>query len=280
MNKESIPWGVEAIGAPNLWTQTGYGKGRVVAVIDSGCDVHHSALSSSIIASYNFTDFGDKHDVSDNVSHGTHVAGIIGARNFQNGLVGVAPYVKILVLKVFNSLKVESFRPVIDAINFASQWVGENGETVDIINLSLASKSENSELEKALKEAKEKNIFIVGASGNFNNAELGDLKLFPSYFPEVIQVGAVDRDKKIAPFSTKNNKAELLAPGVDILSTIPGNNEIALSGTSMAAPHITGLLALLLNIYSDKSIDRFIKSRLINEKSLFAHYENLIKIKD
>ncbi|MDQ0297735.1 major intracellular serine protease [Salibacterium salarium] len=278
-NTNSIPWGVNTIGAPDLWDRSYHGEGTVVAIIDSGCDIHHRDLHSNIIDWFNFTDNNDPYVVQDTVSHGTHIAGIIAANNHSNGIIGVAPSTKLLILKAFDSVKINSFSAVIEAIYFAMNWKGKNGEKVNIINLSLGSTSENPELKKALARAKEENIFIVGASGNYGSRNDSPTKnvLYPSYFSEVIQVGAIDEDRKIAPFSNENDKLNFLAPGVHVLSTAPNNKHVNLSGTSMAAAHVSGVLSLVLNIYSSDEINQVIKKQAKGENVSLVHCSTFVK---
>lgn len=171
-----------------------------------------------------------------------------------------------MILKAFDSHHRDSYDAIVDAIYFAIHWKGSNNEKVSIINLSLGSFKKNSKLKKAIKHATLNKILIVGSTGNFkSNKNKGNSLMYPSRYPEVIKVGALDQSFNIAPFSSSDKKINFLAPGVNILSTIPNNKYAYFSGTSMAAPHVTGILALILKVYSINEI------LILLEKSLL-HY--------
>lgn len=250
----------------------------MIAVIDSGCDIEHPSLRSNIIDVANFTDYSNPYDVQDNVYHGTHVSGIIASNNFAEGVVGMAPASKLLILKAFDSMKNSSFTTVIDAMNFAINWRGINNEKVNIINLSLGSKIQNPKLKKVIKKAIKQEILIVSVSGNhISNFSSNNNSMYPSNYPGVLQVGAVNEKSDIALFSNLNKKVNYLAPGTNILSTIPYNNYARFSGTSMAAPHVSGLIALLLKVYSFKQINQITKKIFKQESLSSIHYKSFFE---
>lgn len=240
----SIPYGVDIINAPMLWSKGYTGKGVVIAVIDTGCDTKHPALDGRIIGGKNFTDDdnSDPNIYEDYQGHGTHVAGTIAANNDKVGITGVAPGAKLLILKALNKNGSGSTKWIIDAINYA---VSKN---VDIISMSLGGPKDTKELHDAIINAISKNILVVCAAGNRgdNGNSATDEFDYPGSYDEVVAVGAIDKNKSVARFSNSNKFVDLVAPGVGILSTYKNKSYATLSGTSMATPHVSGALALLI----------------------------------
>lgn len=238
------PYGVGMIQAKSMWFLSNKGEGVNVAVIDSGCDVNHECLKDNIVQVRNFTDEDNKNPniVTDRVGHGTHVCGIIAANGSNNTIIGVAPKVNLYIYKALNRTGSGKVSWVVNAINYA---VSQN---VDIISMSLGMPTNNTKLEKAVKSAINKNILVVCAAGNEGDGNYNAYEYsYPAAYVDVISVGAVDRKGVPAKFSNSNLVIDLVAPGVDIISTYPNNQFAVLSGTSMAAPHVTGSLALIKN---------------------------------
>ncbi|MDO6658145.1 S8 family peptidase [Anaerobacillus sp. 1_MG-2023] len=253
-----LPDGIEMIQAPAVWEESEKGKGRIIAVIDTGCQIDHPDLQSRIIGGKNFTqDFGgdaDRYD--DNNGHGTHVAGTIAATNGEKGVQGVAPDSKLLIVKVLNESGSGSYQSIINGIRYAIDWKGTEGERVNVISMSLGGPSDVPELHDVIKDAVNQNISVVCAAGNEGDDREDTSEFaYPGAYNEVIEVGAASFQRTLAPFSNTNNEIDLIAPGVDILSTYPGSEYAVLSGTSMAAPHVSGALALLMNV-SEKEFKR------------------------
>lgn len=255
---KEIPEGVNMIEAPKIWEKSEKGAGVVVAIIDTGCQTNHPDLKGAIIGGKNFSDDGKKEDFSDNVGHGTHVAGTIGAIINDQGVVGVAPKVSLLILKVFDKDGFARNEKIIDAINHAIAYKGPNGEKVRVINMSFGSPVPDKNFHDAIIRAVDSDILVVCASGN--EREVTDTKdrvSYPAYYPECVCVGAIDLKKEMAPFSNANNEVDLVAPGVGILSTFPigiDDDDVdtdpgyaVLNGTSMASPHVAGAAALIIN---------------------------------
>lgn len=233
-----IPTGINMINAP-FYHINGYtGKNITIAVIDSGY-TYHEDLDNNIIEGKNFTneDGGNPNIYNDYNGHSNHVCGtIIGNKH----ILGVAPNSKLLILKVLDKDGNGNLENVINAINYAIS------KKVDIISLSLGCPVDIIELHKSIKKAVENDIMIVSASGNSgdNNANTNEID-YPSYYPEVISVGAVNNMRLSAKFTNSNQFVDILAPGVNIVSTYLNNDYIEMDGTSMACPHVTGALALL-----------------------------------
>ncbi|WP_342552744.1 S8 family peptidase [Paenibacillus sp. FSL R7-0652] len=265
-DSDEIPYGVKMVGALNYWNQGFTGKDVVVAVIDTGCQMDHPGLRNSIIAGRNFTpDFGgDVGNYGDTLFHGTHVAGIIAGSLNDEGIVGVAPDAKLLILKAISESGEGTYDNLIQAIDYAVQWRGDTGQKVRIITMSLGGSKNHRGLYEAIMRAIDENILVICASGNSGDNDLDtDEFMYPGYYEEVVQVGAVDEDRLLAPFSNSNDQIDLYAPGVGVLSTIPKSRYAEMSGTSMAAPHAAGAAALLINKFE------LLTSRQMSESELY-----------
>ncbi|MFM6282140.1 MAG: S8 family peptidase, partial [Dolichospermum sp.] len=255
-------WGADMIKAPTVWNKGYTGKGVIVAVIDTGVDFNHEDLKNNIwintkeIAGNGIDDDGNgyiddvrgwnfdnnNNNVLDNNGHGTHVSGTIAAENNGIGVVGIAYNSQIMSVKALDANGSGSYSNITKGIYYAV----DNGAKV--INLSLGAKSPNDSLKSAVEYASSKGVIVVMAAGN--NSES-----IPSYparyaYNSGIAVGAVDQNNNLANFSNRSGSQEIAyitAPGVNIYSTVPNNQYANYSGTSMAAPHIAGVVALMLS---------------------------------
>lgn len=251
-DKDYIPDGVNMINAPLMWNNGITGKDVKIAVIDSGCDMTHKDLQTRIIGGRNFTTEDNKNidKYQDYNGHGTHVCGTIAASNNNYGVIGVAPDAKLMILKALDKNGLGSMKGIIDAINFAIS------QRVDIISMSLGTSEDIPQLHQAIKKAVDSNILVVCAAGNEGDSRVAiDEFSYPAGYNEVISVGAVDYSKSAARFSNSNKEVDLVAPGVNIISTFLNGKYETLSGTSMATPHVTGALALLIE-WSKKEFGR------------------------
>lgn len=252
--RDYVPRGVAQIGAKRLWNET-KGEGTVIAVIDSGIDRNHFDLQENIIGGYNFTtDYnGDTTNYQDNHYHGTHVAGIIAGSHDGQGIIGVAPKAKILALKVLRGDGKGSANWTAEAIRYAINWRGPKGEKVNVINMSLGTKSYHSGMHSAIKEAVANDIAVVVAAGNEGDGDSNTFEYsYPAMLPEVITVGAVDFHRNVTYFSNTNPEVDVCSNGQDIISTYPGNRYAILNGTSMACPHVAGLCALFRGKFKNR----------------------------
>ncbi|QNK89842.1 S8 family peptidase [Sporosarcina sp. resist] len=263
--KDEVTNNISSIGARHFWNQGYTGKGVVVAILDTGCNYHNLDLKDRIIGGYNFTkDFdGDINRFEDLNGHGTHVAGTIAASLNGYGIVGVAPDVSLLILKVLDYRGSGTVDSLVKAIDYAMNWTGPNNKRVNILSLSLGLSSSKENLHNAIKHAVSKDIAVVVASGNEGDGDLStDEYSYPAGYEEVIAVGALDNNNEVANFTNTNKEVDIYAPGVDIKSTYLNIDFADLSGTSMAAPHVTGALALLINKYENLTKTRPKESKL------------------
>ncbi|GAE94985.1 intracellular serine protease [Gracilibacillus boraciitolerans JCM 21714] len=246
-----IPEGIAMIKASEKWEKGYRGNGSVVAVIDTGCDQTHPDLEDRIIGGKNFTteNYGLPYDFSDENGHGTHVAGTIAANLNGEGVVGVAPEAKLLILKAFDKNGNGKLETIIQSIQYAMQWRGSQNERVRVISMSCGTTQNDKRLHQVIRQAVQNNILIVCAAGNNggDGEESTNERNYPGYFKEVLQVGgAVDNNGRLAAFSNTNDEIDLVAPGVKIKSTYLGNKYALMSGTSMATPHVTGAAAVII----------------------------------
>ncbi|SDZ55460.1 minor extracellular protease Epr [Evansella caseinilytica] len=237
---QTIDWGVQRVEAPTSWSSGFTGKGVKVAVIDSGIDTTHPDLN--VVGCYSAT---NAPTCEDSDGHGTHVAGIIGAKNNNRGTVGVAPDVDIYAARVSNLNDEIWTVDVIAAIDWAIS------QKVDIINMSLGSEYSSPTLRQAVDRAFDEEILIVAAAGNDYQQSVN----YPAAFPNVIAVSATNSSDAIASFSNIGEEIEVSAPGNAIRSTYINNSYATISGTSMASPHVAGVLALLMEAYPEMQRD-------------------------
>ena len=232
---QNIPWSLSKFKVDDTWTESD-GTGVTVAVIDSGCDLDHEDLKSNFTTGINLVD--KSKDPYDDNSHGTHVAGTICAKNNNIGVVGVAPGTKIMPIKVFGADGRGSNIIVSEAI----VWAADHG--ADLICMSLGSPRESPDLERAINYALNKGVVPFCAAGN--GGEKSDI-YYPAKYEQTVSIGAVDEGLNRAYFTCKGIELDFLAPGQNILSTIPNNRYALMSGTSMANPFAVGCASLLLS---------------------------------
>jgi subtilisin family serine protease len=254
------------IDAVEAWDITRGSPNVVVAVVDSGVDVSHPDLLQNIsinalevfdgldndgngfvddVYGWNFADFGSgSPQVDDTVdSHGSHVAGTIAATGSnQTGIVGVAPNVKILPVKVLS-----------DFGGFVSDYVRGLDYVITmgakIVNISLGGPSYSRSEENAINRLEAAGVLVVVASGN-DGLNLAFNEDYPTNFTNdnIIGVLATDRRDRYATYSNFGIHVDVGAPGSDIISTIGGGTYEYYSGTSMAAPHVAGVAALIHSV--------------------------------
>ncbi len=231
---EVIDYGVRMVGAPLEWHET-MGENVKVGIIDTGIDTDHIELKDRIRDGINTL---GGNSIEDDNGHGTHISGIIAAEKNGIGVVGVAPKADLYVAKAFACDGTSNFPAIEKAIN----WMIDKG--VNVVNMSFSSPAGGRVYTELIRRLYHNGISVICAAGN--EGEQGNNTIgYPARFPETVAVSAVDVNKHIATFSSKGNSAEICAAGIDIYSTYLDGGYAVLSGTSMAAPIITGAVALL-----------------------------------
>lgn len=233
-------WGVDRIDAEKIWDAPNPNKGAgvSVAILDTGIDMDHPDLAVNVSGGINFVRIRGKVDPAawdDDHGHGTHCAGIVGADDDGFGVVGVAPDVSLLGVKVLDKRGGGKESDIIAGI----QWAVDNG--ADIISMSIGGGASSS-IHDACDTAYAAGLILVASAGNTNGGNC----LFPAAFDSVIAVSATDISDGLASFSAVDSEIELAAPGASIYSTYKDGSYTSMSGTSMACPHVAGVAALVL----------------------------------
>jgi serine protease len=287
--REGKQWNLINANLEAAWDRQRYSDSIVVAVIDSGVLPEHPDLEPNLLnganfvgdssssddpANYSPTNFDvlERSSESDGGSHGTVMAGIIGAvSNNNRGVAGVSWGVNIIPIKALNGTSGDAF-DVAEAIYYAVD------RGADIINLSLGYNYNGSYMREAVEAAAAENVIIVAAAGNN-----GGSVLYPAAYPEVIAVGAHDSSYKLADYSASGSYLDLTAPGGDKSSPIfstwgyYNNGQTyhdyrSTTGTSVAAAHVSGAAALLL----ESGLSSWnVRQRLVNyTNTMFADYNS------
>ncbi|MCR2803163.1 S8 family peptidase [Paenibacillus soyae] len=233
-------WNLPSIEAEKGWAVSKGDEGVIIAVLDTGVQLNHPDLQGKLVEGTNIVDEAAK--PNDDVGHGTHVSGIIGASvNNGEGVAGVSWFNKIMPVKVLDSSGAGSTYAVAQGII----WAVDHGAKV--INMSLGNYAEADFLHDAIKYAYERDVVLIAASGNDNTERPG----YPAAYPEVFAVAATNNNKEKASFSNYGDYIDVAAPGDSIASTYPGSQYAALSGTSMASPHVAALAGLIRSVNPD-----------------------------
>jgi subtilisin family serine protease len=233
------------INATGGWDQTKGDSGVIIAVLDTGVELTHPDIKNKIVSPGKDFVNGDN-DASDDLWHGTHVAGIAAAEtNNELGIAGVAWDCAVLPGKIIAASGEGDYGALILAI----YWAVDQGAKV--INLSLGGEERDDDLLAALKDAYERNVVIVAAAGN----EGGPVLYPAAYDRYCLAVAATDYNDNRADFSNMGPEIDVAAPGIDVLSLYPTWDTPAgfapyayANGTSMATPHVAGLAALLKSL--------------------------------
>jgi len=226
-----VTWNVSRIGYGN-------GIGKTAWIIDSGIDFNHSDLTVDQTRSRSFIE--GQTSANDQNGHGTHVAGIIGAKNNTIGTLGVASGATLVSLKVLDKDGEGNLSYIIQAL----AYINTNADVGDVVNMSVGGEEGSQILDQQVRNTAARGIYFAIAAGN--ESKLANLSS-PARVnaSNVYTVSAVDSLDNFASFSNYGNDVvDFAAPGVHILSTWMGNKYAYASGTSMAAPHVAGLLLL------------------------------------
>ncbi|AZV49610.1 S8 family peptidase [Bacillus halotolerans] len=224
-------WNLEPIQVKQAWKEGLTGKNVKIAVIDSGISPHDDLSISGGYSAVSYTS-----SYKDDNGHGTHVAGIIGAKHNGYGIDGIAPEAQIYAVKALDQNGSGDLQGLLKGID----WSIANG--MDIVNMSLGTSSDSQILHDAMDKAYEKGVLLVAASGNEGN---GKPVNYPAAYSSVVAVSATNQHNQLAAFSTTGNQVEFSAPGTDITSTYLHQYYATGSGTSQATPHAAAMFALL-----------------------------------
>jgi serine protease len=286
-----LQWNLPMVGLPNAWDQIDPAGGAIVAVVDTGVVGSHPDLRGQLVEGYDFIsdpesaadgdgcdpdpeDPGDAQAAGQSSYHGTHIAGIVAARSSlqdgddENGIAGAAWSGRVMPLRVLGRRGGTDF-DLIQAVRYAAGLDNACGVLPDVparvLNLSLGGPSPSAALDAALAEARAAGLVIVASAGNQASAAA----IYPAASPGVISVSSVDTQEMLAPYSSYGASIDVAAPGGDlaadanddgypdgVLSTLLDDrtDEFVYAfyqGTSMAAPHVSGVVALMLGANPD-----------------------------
>jgi subtilisin len=248
---QTLPWGIDRIDSEIVHANGETGSGADIAILDSGIDSDHPDLRANLGAGKAFVEcgtggyfgcafFGNDNSCNeswdDDNDHGTHCAGITDAIDNELGVVGVSTEATLHAVKVLDCSGRGSYSDIAAGIEYTADqgW--------DVASMSLGG-SQSNVVADAVGYAYDNGVLLVGAAGN--SGQCTDCVSYPAAEPEVIAVSATNRDDELASFSSTGPEVELAAPGVEILSTVPGGYG-TFSGTSMACPHVSGAGGLLM----------------------------------
>ncbi len=242
---ENIPFNIQKTKADSVWNLS-KGFGVKVAVLDTGIGPHDDL---AIAGGVSFVD----NNYFDNNGHGTSVAGVIAALLNNKGLVGVSPDVSLYSVKIMQSSTGELSNAIAGI-----EWAIDNN--MSIVTMSFGMETYSQIFKDVLQYAYNHNILLIAASGN----NWQDNILYPAKYDTVIAVGATSENDNLAYFSSYGFEQELVAPGVDINSTSLGNSYSVSSGTSLAAPHVAGVAALIKS-FNQSLTNEQIRAKLRND---------------
>ncbi|MER6157629.1 type VII secretion-associated serine protease mycosin [Streptomyces sp. NPDC001868] len=253
------PWALQRVNLDELWAQS-TGKNVQVAVIDTGVDVKNPQLTKAVDASKGANylpaknsegekiDRGNNQGTTDTVGHGTRVAGIIAARPMKGtGFVGLAPDARIIPVKQNNAEGDGTALTLASSIRHAVE------AGADVINISQDTANAvkpDERLEAAVDYALDRKVVVVASAGN-DGLGGSHKATYPASYEGVLAVAASDRNNERASFSQSGDFVGVAAPGVDMISTVPGGGHCADNGTSFSAPYVAGVAALLKSKYPD-----------------------------
>jgi subtilisin family serine protease len=249
--QQTIPWGVKYIGQLTVNEHERQLPVKV-AVLDSGIHYEHPDFGTNIKNGFNVLQPDEA--AMDDYGHGTLVAGVIAAQNNSIGVVGVAPDVELYPVKVLNKFGEGDVLDILKGID----WCIEN--KMDIMNMSFAIEENDPTLKSSIERAVDAGIIIVASAMNSYGGDVG----YPASYEGVISVTAVDHLFRLSETAPRG-KIDFAAPGVDVLSTTMHKSYETFTGTSIAAPHITGMVANIL-----RQPERFGVSKRTNQNALLV----------
>ncbi|MFD8386286.1 type VII secretion-associated serine protease mycosin [Streptomyces sp. NPDC059679] len=254
---KGTPWSLQRVLLDQLWQDTKgidkkSGRPVLVAVIDTGVDNKNPQLTDAVDAKLGFEvrksgknslEKGKKGDGTDDlVGHGTKVAGIIAARPHDGtGFVGLAPAAKILPIRQNDEKGSGTTDTMATAIDKA---VEKRARVINISQDTVKPLQANNNLERAINNALQNDVVVIASAGN-DGIDGKVKKTYPAAYKGVLAVGSSDRNNERAPFSQAGDFVGVAAPGVDMVSTVPGGGQCVDNGTSFSAPYVAGVAALI-----------------------------------
>jgi len=285
------------IDAELAWGLTTGSEDLVIGVVDSGVLSSHPDLAPNMWINpfetsngldsdgngvaddiHGFNSISNTGNANDENGHGTHCAGVIAGRgNNGNGISGVSWKSKIMSLKFLNAQGSGTLADAIEAIEYAIS-MKQRGVNIRILNNSWGGASYSSALENVIKSANDNNILFVVSAGN-SGADNDNSNFYPANYnvDNVLSVAAIDHNGNLASFSNYGrNRVHVAAPGVGIYSTHLNNNFANLSGTSMSAPYVSGIAALILSREPNLSAAQ-LKQRIISSAEPLSSLNGLVR---
>ena len=252
-------WALEKVGSPTAWGLS-TGQDTLIAVLDTGADLDHPDLANKLRTDVDWDFVNGDATAEDDHGHGTHVSGIAAAETDNSeGVTGMGWETTLLPLKVLDANGDGDDANLAEAIRYAA----DNG--ADVINMSLGGLGSCPTIvQQAVDYAYEKGIVLVAAAGN----DLGNTEMYPANCEHVLGVAATSSTDTHPSSSNYGNHVSVAAPGIGIYSTVRGGGYAGDSGTSMAAPHVAGLAALLINRYPSYTPDQIASAILDNAVDL------------
>ncbi|NRR24054.1 Ig-like domain-containing protein, partial [Brevibacillus sp. MS2.2] len=229
---QKIPWGIAHIGAPQAHEKNYFGQNIKIGVLDTGISNHEDIEVSGGIS---FVEGNE--DFSDDHGHGTSVAGVIAGKNNDFGIVGVAPEAEIYSIKILDEKGHGKYSSMIQGIEWAIQ------NEMNIISISAGGSIDSRALHDQIIRANDHGILVIAAAGNKGMG--GQTQLYPAQYDEALSIGSIDQDNQRASSSSVGRGLDLMAPGVNILSTSLNGEYEQRSGTSLATPHVAGAAAVI-----------------------------------
>ncbi|MCC6457590.1 MAG: S8 family serine peptidase [Caldilineaceae bacterium] len=258
----AMRYGFDHVQAQDAWTITTGAQEIIIAVVDSGVKLDHPEFAGRLVGGYDFINGDDQPD--DDQGHGTHVAGVIAAGlNNGQGVAGICPNCRIMPVKVLDENNIGSWSSLAQGILFAVD------QGARVINLSLGANVPSETLASAVAYAMENGVVVVAAAGNYGSSA----PYYPAALEGVIAVGATNQAGTRWAKSNFGSYVDLTAPGYMIYSTYYDLNNLYhgytyMSGTSMAAPFVSGVAGLLLSLDSGLRAEQVTEAMIVGAVDL------------